>query len=137
MCEVYMARTSKKVEKVYQEANELYNGKNFKDGTALFQHVLNIFEFCRSENEKIVALLSEVFNYNLLSEKDFLYRYGNTVYRSVKVLTDLDDDTEASKLQRIKQNAIARAVQVAEYKYLMSIHKMDESEFQAKLSSII
>ena len=40
-----MARTSKKVEKVYQEANELYNGKNFKDGTALFQHVLNIFEF--------------------------------------------------------------------------------------------
>ena len=130
MCEVYMARTSKKVEKVYQEANELYNGKNFKDGTALFQHVLNIFEFCRSENEKIVALLSEVFNYNLLSEKDFLYR-------SVKVLTDLDDDTEASKLQRIKQNAIARAVQVAEYKYLMSIHKMDESEFQAKLSSII
>lgn len=137
MCEVYMARTSKKVEKVYQEANELYNGKNFKDGTALFQHVLNIFEFCRSENEKIVALLSEVFNYNLLSEKDFLYRYGNTVYSSVKVLTDLDDDTEASKLQRIKQNAIARAVQVAEYKYLMSIHKMDKSEFQAKLSSII
>ena len=137
MCEVYMARTSKKVEKVYQEANELYNGKNFKDGTALFQHVLNIFEFCRSENEKIVALLSEVFNYNLLSEKYFLYRYGNTVYSSVKVLTDLDDDTEASKLQRIKQNAIARAVQVAEYKYLMSIHKMDESEFQAKLSSII
>lgn len=137
MCEVYMARTSKKVEKVYQEANELYNGKNFKDGTALFQHVLNIFEFCRSENEKIVALLSEVFNYNLLSEKDFLYRYGNTVYSSVKVLTDLDDDTEASKLQRIKQNAIARAVQVAEYKYLMSIHKMDESEFQAKLGSII
>ena len=132
-----MARTSKKVEKVYQEANELYNGKNFKDGTALFQHVLNIFEFCRSENEKIVALLSEVFNYKLLSEKDFLYRYGNTVYSSVKVLTDLDDDTEASKLQRIKQNAIARAVQVAEYKYLMSIHKMDESEFQAKLSSII
>lgn len=132
-----MARTSKKVEKVYQEANELYNGKNFKDGTALFQHVLNIFEFCRSENEKIVALLSEVFNYNLLSEKDFLYRYGNTVYSSVKVLTYLDDDTEASKLQRIKQNAIARAVQVAEYKYLMSIHKMDESEFQAKLSSII
>ncbi len=132
-----MARTSKKVEKVYQEANELYNGKNFKDGTALFQHVLNIFEFCRSENEKIVALLSEVFNYNLLSEKDVLYRYGNTVYSSVKVLTDLDDDTEASKLQRIKQNAIARAVQVAEYKYLMSIHKMDESEFQAKLSSII
>ena len=132
-----MARTSKKVEKVYQEANELHNGKNFKDGTALFQHVLNIFEFCRSENEKIVALLSEVFNYNLLSEKDFLYRYGNTVYSSVKVLTDLDDDTEASKLQRIKQNAIARAVQVAEYKYLMSIHKMDESEFQAKLSSII
>ena len=132
-----MARTSKKVEKVYQEANELYNGKNFKDGTALFQHVLNIFEFCRSENEKIVALLSEVFNYNLLSEKYFLYRYGNTVYSSVKVLTDLDDDTEASKLQRIKQNAIARAVQVAEYKYLMSIHKMDESEFQAKLSSII
>ena len=132
-----MARTSKKVEKVYQEANELYNGKNFKDGTALFQHVLNIFEFCQSENEKIVALLSEVFNYNLLSEKDFLYRYGNTVYSSVKVLTDLDDDTEASKLQRIKQNAIARAVQVAEYKYLMSIHKMDESEFQAKLSSII
>ena len=132
-----MARTSKKVEKVYQEANELYNGKNFKDGTALFQHVLNIFEFCRSENEKIVALLSEVFNYNLLSEKDFLYRYGYTVYSSVKVLTDLDDDTEASKLQRIKQNAIARAVQVAEYKYLMSIHKMDESEFQAKLSSII
>ena len=132
-----MARTSKKVEKVYQEANELYNDKNFKDGTALFQHVLNIFEFCRSENEKIVALLSEVFNYNLLSEKDFLYRYGNTVYSSVKVLTDLDDDTEASKLQRIKQNAIARAVQVAEYKYLMSIHKMDESEFQAKLSSII
>ena len=65
-----MARTSKKVEKVYQEANELYNGKNFKDGTALFQHVLNIFEFCRSENEKIVALLSEVFNYNLLSEKE-------------------------------------------------------------------
>ena len=123
-----MARTSKKVEKVYQEANELYNGKNFKDGTALFQHVLNIFEFCRSENEKIVALFSE---------KDFLYRYGNTVYSSVKVLTDLDDDTEASKLQRIKQNAIARAVQVAEYKYLMSIHKMDESEFQAKLSSII
>ena len=137
MCEVYMARTSKKVEKVYQEANELYNGKNFKDGTALFQHVLNIFEFCRSENEKIVALLSEVFNYNLLSEKDFLYRYGNIVYSSVKVLTALDDDTEASKLQRIKQNAIARAVQVAEYKYLMSIHKMDESEFQAKLSSII
>ena len=132
-----MARTSKKVEKVYQEANELYNGKNFKDGTALFQHVLNIFEFCRSENEKIVALLSEVFNYNLLSEKDFLYRYGNTVYSSVKVLTDLDDDTEASKLQRIKQNAIARAVQVAEYKYLMSIYKMDEIEFQAKLSSII
>lgn len=131
-----MNKTSKKVDKAYEFARKAYLGKTDVSGRSLFEKQEAIFSQCRSENEKIVALLAEVLQVDATKERDLYMEFGITVRDAVLALTPLPGESKESIFARAKTNPISRAVKIAELKLWLGDQQIDDSEYQRSLDKL-
>ncbi len=124
-----MNRTSKKVEKANELVKELYANITLPDGSSYLDYVTSVFQISRSENEKIVTLLMGTLEYNLLTPKDILFQFGMTVRDAVIAVSRFSDLSDDEYNNKVKNNPIARAVKIAEFKHLLNINKISQEDF--------
>lgn len=126
-----MNRSSKKVEKAYEFAKNAYG-----EAEDVMSEREAIFNFCRSENEKIVALLAEVLNLGRCTEKDLYFEFGPTVRDAVVALSEVGSADSRELLLRTKANPIARAVKVAEIKVNLEHERIDRDSYQRAIDEL-
>lgn len=132
-----MNRTSKKIDKAFEYAKNLHDNTDAPTVETDFDYLLSIYDHCRSENEKIVALLSGTLALGGTAPNDLFFQFGPTVRDAVIALTRQEDEDETIFLNRVKQNPISRAVKVAELKMKLEKGIIDENEFDNRIDYLI
>lgn len=132
-----VSRSSKKIEKAYEFAEEIYANTTLEDGSNYFEYAKGIYQIARSENEKIVSLLIGVLEHNLTDPRNLLFTFGTTVRDAVMTITPLQNEPLDDLLNRVKRNPIVRAVKIAELNLLLSLKKIDQNEFDRRLNILI
>lgn len=132
-----MNRTSKKIDKAFEYAKNLHDNKTAPTAETNFDYLLCVYDHCRSENEKIVALLSGTLALGGTDPSDLFFQFGPTVRDAVIALTHQPNEDEDTFIDRVKTNPISRAVKVAELKMKLEKGIINEVEFDNGIDRLI
>lgn len=98
-----------------------------KGGLPYFNHVLHVAEQMDDEESCIVALLHDVIEDGKMSESDLERIYPDDVMNALMAITKPKRMDYMEYIGRVKQNAIASRVKVADLR-----HNMDRSRLKAE-----
>lgn len=124
-------------------ATEAHSGQFDKAGVDYIQHPLYVASLVSTEKEKAVALLHDVIEDSSVTKEELLLSgIDSEVVEAVSILTKHPNDSYQSYLERVKGNALAKVVKLADLTHnsdlsrLKNITKKDEERFQKYAKAI-
>ena len=121
-----MMNNMKEKEKLaYAIAYVAHKGQVDKVGKDYINHPLTVASYCKTEDERVVALLHDVVEDTNITLEDLSKFFDSNIIDALKLLTHDDDTPYMEYVARIKENEIAKAVKIADL-----THNMDLSRFE-------
>ena len=109
----------------YEIAKTAHSGQVDKGGNPYIQHVEAVAERCTDSNTKIVALLHDVIEDTPLTLSDLrAYGFTEAILSAVDAITKRKKECRTDYLQRVKQNALARQVKIADLQHNTDISRI-------------
>lgn len=98
-------------EKICMEAHA---GQFDKGGAPYYLHPFHVASGCKTEKQKIVALLHDVMEDNESYSPAYFEELGFSpdIVEALVTLTHREDETYAAYIERVKTNELARAVKI-------------------------
>ena len=109
----------------YEIAYNAHKGQVDKTGKEYINHPLTVASYCKSEDERIVALLHDVVEDTNVTLKSLSEKFDTHIIEALKLLTHSDEEPYLEYVARIKKNELAKAVKIADL-----THNMDLSRFE-------
>ena len=88
-------------------------------------HPLTVASYCKTEDERIVALLHDVVEDTNVTLDDLSKIFDKEIIDALRLLSHTDDTPYLEYVARIKENNLAKAVKIADL-----THNMDMSRFK-------
>jgi len=114
----------KKLEQAIQLATRLHAGQVDKAGEDYIQHPLRVMQAVDGETAKIVAVLHDTLEDTAIALSDLEESFGSEVAAAVQALTRSPEEDYFDFIRRVKQNAIATAVKVADLHDNMNLSRL-------------
>lgn len=109
----------------YAIAYTAHKGQYDKSGKEYINHPLTVASFCKTEDERIVALLHDVAEDTNITLDDLAKFFNQNIIDALRLLTHKDDTPYLEYVAKIKENELAKAVKIADL-----THNMDMSRFE-------
>ena len=113
-----------KVKLAYAIALAAHKGQVDKAGNDYINHPLNVASKCKTEKEKIVALLHDVVEDTNVTLEDLKKFFDSDIIEAINLLTHKEEDTYMEYLTRIKNNPIAKNVKIQDLKHNMDLSRI-------------
>ncbi|MBD1911467.1 MULTISPECIES: HD domain-containing protein [unclassified Leptolyngbya] len=113
-----------KLEQAIQLATRLHAGQVDKAGEDYIQHPLRVMNAVEGETTKIVAVLHDTLEDTPITFEELEGQFGSDVASAVQALTRLEGEDYFDFIERVKQNAIATTVKIADLKDNMNLSRM-------------
>ena len=104
----------------YEIAYKAHLGQVDKTGKEYINHPLTVASYCKTEDERIVALLHDVVEDTDVTIEYLSKYFDEHIIEALKLLTHTSDVAYMDYVAKIKQNVIAKNVKIADL-----THKMD------------
>ena len=106
-------------------AKKAHAGQVDKAGIDYIQHPLYVASQVKTEQEKAVALLHDVFEDSDITAADLLaYGLSNEVVTAVQTLTKKKGQSYQDYLEKVKSNNLARVVKLADLKHNSDLSRL-------------
>lgn len=109
----------------YDIAYKAHTGQVDKCGVEYINHPLTVASYCKTEDERIVALLHDVVEDTDITLEDLAKVFDANIIDALRLLTHSDEIPYMEYVARIKENELAKAVKIADL-----THNMDLSRFE-------
>ena len=113
-----------KLELAYAIALVAHKGQVDKAGVDYINHPKSVAAKCKTEKEKIVALLHDVVEDTNITLEDLSQFFENDIVEAINLLTHRDEDDYMTYLSRIKKNSLARTVKLADLENNMDLSRL-------------
>lgn len=102
--------------KICQEAHK---GQVDKGGAPYYLHPFHVADNCKTEKQKIVALLHDVIEDNDHYSLDYFISQGfsSDVVEALDAITHRKNEDYETYIKRVKSNALARAVKIQDLRH--------------------
>lgn len=115
------------IERAIKVAVDAHMGQKDKVGAPYILHPLRVMADVDGEAEKIVAILHDVVEDSPITIKDLETEgFSDEICAGVEAMTKTDGETYEAYLQRVKNNAIALRVKLADLKDNMNLLRLPE-----------
>lgn len=109
----------------YEIAKTAHSGQVDKGGKPYIQHVEAVAKKCQDADTKVVALLHDVIEDTPLTLSDLRgYGFSQEVLSAVDAITKRSGECRTDYLHRVKQNALARQVKIADLQHNADISRI-------------
>lgn len=113
-----------KLELAYAIALVAHKGQVDKAGVDYINHPKSVSAKCKTEKEKIVALLHDVVEDTNVTLEDLSQFFDKDIIEAINLLTHRDEDDYMTYLSRIKNNSLARTVKLADLENNMDLSRL-------------
>lgn len=113
-----------KLELAYAIALVAHKGQVDKAGVDYINHPKSVSAKCKTEKEKIVALLHDVVEDTNVTLEDLSQFFDKDIIEAINLLTHRDEDDYMTYLSRIKKNSLARTVKLADLENNMDLSRL-------------
>lgn len=113
-----------KLEQAIALATTLHAGQVDKAGQAYIHHPLRVMNTVNSETEKIVAVLHDTLEDTPVTVEQLEHLFGEAIASTVKTLSRLDGEDYFDFIERIKQDAVAVTVKIADLQDNMDLSRL-------------
>ena len=110
----------------YEIASKAHSGMFDKAGKEYINHPLTVASFCKTEDERIVALLHDVIEDTEVTIEELAIHFDSNIIEALKLLTHDDNELYMEYIDKIKGNKLAKAVKIADL-----THNIDLSRFNS------
>lgn len=115
------------IERAIKIAVDVHMGQKDKAGAPYILHALRVMADVEGEAEKIVAIMHDVVEDSPVTIEDLETEgFSDEICAGVEAMTKADGETYEAYLQRVKNNAIAHRVKLADLKDNMSLLRLPE-----------
>lgn len=109
----------------YEIAYKAHLGQVDKTGKEYINHPLTVASYCKTEDERIVALLHDVVEDTDVTIEYLSKYFDEHIIEALKLLTHTSDIAYMDYVAKIKGNNLAKNVKIADL-----THNMDLSRFE-------
>lgn len=114
------------VEQAFQLAADQHCGQRDKGGKPYIWHVIRVALKMDSEEEQVVALLHDVVEDSATTLIEIRQMFGQSVVEAIDCLTHRAGEEYPAYIDRLKGNALARKVKLADLNDNMDMTRLDE-----------
>jgi (p)ppGpp synthase/HD superfamily hydrolase len=115
------------VEQAFQLAADQHCGQRDKAGKPYIWHVIRVALHMDTEQEQIVALLHDVVEDSATTLGELQQMFGTTITDAIDHLTRRAGESYPAYIERLKSNALARKVKLADLNDNMNQTRLDEA----------
>lgn len=113
------------LEKAIILATKAHQGQKDKAGQCYILHSLRVMLRCEKEEQKIVAVLHDVLEDTEVTKEDLIKEgFCKEIVEAVVCLTKKEKEYYFDYIDRVKQNAIARVVKLADLEDNMNLKRI-------------
>jgi (p)ppGpp synthase/HD superfamily hydrolase len=116
---------TKKEKQAYEIAYNAHKGQVDKSGKDYINHPLTVASYCKSEDERIVALLHDVVEDTNITLEDLSKIFDKKIIDALSLLTHSDDEPYMEYVAKIKENKLARNVKIADLTHNMDLSRLE------------
>lgn len=113
-----------KLELAYAIALVAHKGQVDKAGVDYINHPKSVSAKCKTEKEKIVALLHDVVEDTNVTLEDLSQFFDKDIIEAINLLTHREEDDYMTYLSKIKKNSLARTVKLADLENNMDLSRL-------------
>lgn len=113
-----------KLEQAIQLATRLHKGQVDKAGEDYIQHPLRVMNAVEGETAKIVAVLHDTLEDTDITFEELETMFGQEIAIAVQTLSRLEGEDYFDFIERVKENAIAIKVKIADLKDNMNLNRI-------------
>lgn len=113
-----------KLEQAIQLATRLHAGQVDKAGEDYIQHPLRVMNGVEGETAKIVAVLHDTLEDTDITFEELETTFGQEIAIAVQTLSRLEGEDYFDFIERVKGNAIAIKVKIADLKDNMNLNRI-------------
>lgn len=106
-------------------ATQLHAGQVDKAGKDYIQHPLRVMDTVAGETEKIVAVLHDTLEDTSITFEELERQFGEIVANAVQTLSRLKQEDYFDFIERVKGNAIAAKVKIADLHDNMNLSRLN------------
>lgn len=103
-----------------------------KGGKDYIYHPLFVASNCKSENERIVALLHDVVEDTSVTLNDLKEIFSDEIIKAIDCITNYEYLSNQEYLDRVKSNPIAKAVKIQDIKHNMDFSRLNNIDDKTK-----
>ncbi|WP_203309748.1 HD domain-containing protein [Sphingomonas beigongshangi] len=117
-------------------ATQAHAGQVDKGGAPYILHPLRVMLACKTEDERIAAVLHDVVEDTAVSAYQVLRQFGMAIHDAVYALTRRHDETYSCFIERCAANPIARVVKLADIADNMDVSRLGRDPTMADLQRL-
>lgn len=119
-------RMKNMINKALKIATKAHEGQTDKGGQPYIFHPIRVALNCKTEEEKIVALLHDVVEDTSITLEDLrMEGFDNEILEAIKCLTKIDGESYPDFIKRVVQNRIATHVKIEDIRDNMDVSRLD------------
>ena len=108
----------------YAIAYVAHKGQTDKVGVEYINHPLTVASLCKTEDERVVALLHDVVEDTNITLNDLSIFFEPKIIEALKLLTHTDDEPYLEYIAKIKENNLSKTVKIADLSHNMDLSRM-------------
>lgn len=108
----------------YAIAYVAHKGQTDKVGVEYINHPLTVASLCKTEDERVVALLHDVVEDTNITLNDLSIFFEPKIVEALKLLTHTDDEPYLEYIAKIKENNLSKTVKIADLSHNMDLSRM-------------
>ena len=108
----------------YAIAYVAHKGQTDKVGVEYINHPLTVASLCKTEDERVVALLHDVVEDTNITLNDLSIFFEPKIIEALKLLTHTDDEPYLEYIAKIKENNLSKTVKIADLTHNMDLSRM-------------
>ena len=121
-----MFEMSEKEKLAYKIAKKAHKGQFDKAGKEYINHPLHVAEHCKTENERVVALLHDVVEDTNITLSELSKYFDKDIVDAIDCITHREEMDYKSYLEKVNSNPIARAVKIQDVLHNMDLSRINK-----------
>lgn len=110
-----------------QLATEAYKDQKDKAGKPYITHVIRVMERCKTEEEKIIAVLHDIVEDTSITLDDLRKEdFNEKILSAIEAITQGKDESKTEYIRRVKSNPLATRVKLNDLEDNMDIRRLNK-----------
>lgn len=113
-----------KIIEAYNLAKEKHSGQKDLSGIDYIKHPVKVASYCKTVEEKVVALLHDTLEDTNLTKNEIRQKFGDKIAEAVDIMTKKEGESYMDYIRRCGTNNLTKTVKLADLRHNMQMDRL-------------